>query len=98
MIKKAVLSTVTLFSNGVFEVFDEIGHQVPEFTDRFCNVWPALYKRLKEQELEGGHCTVCIGDWWGGRVSCNAEALQRFYEEQLKPVFEENETIELGPR
>jgi hypothetical protein len=59
------LSTVTLFSNGVMEVTDETGHHVSTLEDRFCNVWPAIYARVKkqeEQDLEDLHEPLYLTD------------------------------------
>ena len=74
---------VTLFSNGIMEVTDETGHQLSKYKDRFCNVWPLVYLQTKE---EGCTAQFYLADWWGGRVRCMPEALNKFYEEQFAPV------------
>ncbi len=80
MSENRYLSEVTLWSNGMLTVWDDHGQQVGELQDRFCNAWPKVFERAK---TEGKVCSFCIGDWWGGKVPCNPEALDRFYQDQL---------------
>jgi hypothetical protein len=78
-----MLSTVTLYSNGVVEAIDDNGRQTLKTPDRFCNVWAEIYSTFRKEREEGSVCFFFIGDFYGGRVPTEAFELEKFYQEQL---------------
>jgi hypothetical protein len=79
------LSMVTLWSNGIIEAVDETGRKINGLNERFCNVWPRVFKAMKEAINDGAVVYFFIGDFIGGRVPCDSYTLNKFYEDQFEP-------------